>query len=556
MSKRQVPSSDEKDGYDSDSDEAETRTIFLKDPIPKRAAPTGVDRTQIERVDDGRVVEILRGANLNAPESWRSQIGELNKIAERQQVRKSSDKPFGSVNPDAMNNQDKNNPPQAANQSKQRARNNNKINTLSYHQQQQIHQIHFQRAGGLQRLTADLAGIQFNDADAFLQNLQTPSRSQKPAREQRGSQKSRRKQVKTATTSSPQTAEPSAGQTQADKTLGLEEQPVSNVELTPDPVKEAQETAEDAALLKRFKLTQLLGTGNYSRVYKGITCSGREVAIKSINLTKSSENYIKKFLPRELSILKRVYHVNVCRTLEILQISDRIFILMQFCERGTIADLLFKCGAFSESVSRYLFGQTLDALIYLHNNDIAHRDVKIENILLTGDFVAKLTDFSYSVCLTDPVVSPSQASKRHHSHVGPKEPNTQAGGQRKSAIAKHSKQNSLRLNDTFCGTLPYLAPEVIRLASYDAKKTDIWSLGICLFVMLNDRLPFPFHDVKSMVRKQLTRDFKFKANVNFTEQLIDIVNQMLEPDSNRRLSSVELSRHPWMNGPKDKPVIN
>lgn len=320
---------------------------------------------------------------------------------------------------------------------------------------------------------------------------------------------------------------------------------------------DAQEMAENATLLKRFKLVQLIGVGNYAHVYKSLTSSGKEIAIKAINLTKSSENYVKKFLPRELGILKKVNHTNICRTLEILQVADRIFIIMQFCERGTIADLLSRIGPFSEPVSRYLFAQTLEAIIYLHSNEIAHRDVKIENILLTGDYIAKLTDFSYSVNLSEQTVN-HQASPQPNLMRVPSDkrlsPSRYGMQNLKKPTKKSNRQSTSKLNNTFCGTLPYLAPEVIRLVSYDARKTDIWSLGICLYVMLNDRLPFPFHDIKLMIKKQLSRDYKFK-NV-CSEQVSNLVALMLEPDAGKRPTCQDVAKHSWLQGPREKPVIN
>ena len=308
------------------------------------------------------------------------------------------------------------------------------------------------------------------------------------------------------------------------------------------------ETAEDSALLKRFKLLSLIGLGNYARVYRaipigtttGLTSKGdKELAIKSINLSRVSDNYRVKFLPRELSILKSVQHVNICKIYEIFQVTDRIFIVMQFCPKGTIADLLQKIGPFSEAVSRNLFVQTVDAVVYLHSIDLAHRDIKVENILLDTNFVPKLTDFSYSVRLTsydnEPKHSKSTNQNRHQ--------------------AQNRATSIVRFNETFCGTLPYLSPEMIRQIPYDSRKADVWSLGVSLYVMLNDRIPFPIDDIKVTVRKQMNRDYKFKANTEFSEKCRELVGILLEPDFSKRVSSLEASRHQWMIGPRERPPI-
>lgn len=309
-----------------------------------------------------------------------------------------------------------------------------------------------------------------------------------------------------------------------------------------DAKKDAQETAEDAGALKRFKIINLIGTGNYSRVYRAVSQSGKELAIKTINLSKTTENYQHKFLPRELTILKKISHVNICKTQEIIQIGERVYIIMQYCPRGTIADLLHKLGPLSEPVARGLFGPTIDAVSYLHSLDYAHRDLKVENILLDHDFNPKLTDFSYSV------------------YTGDKQ--TRARTTVQSPTNNHQTKKSMfktgfspRLNETFCGTLPYLSPEMIRQQPYDSKKTDMWSLGVCLYVMLNDKLPFPFNDVRQMLKKQMTRDYKFKQDSNFSSQCKDLIALLLEPDLNRRLTCFDAIKHPWLFGTREKPPV-
>lgn len=341
-----------------------------------------------------------------------------------------------------------------------------------------------------------------------------------------------------------------------------------------------QETAEDASILNRFKIINLVGTGNYARVYRATAPSGREIAIKAINLSKTSENYRSKFLPRELNILKKIHHHNVCKVHEIIHIADRIFIIMQFCNKGTIADLLHKTGPLNEPIARNLFVQTVDAIIYLHSIGIAHRDLKVENVLLDGEYIPKLTDFSYSTpCSSD--IKPSTTNSRKISKpTTPRliETNSNSSNYKMNNDVNNSPHNSPnavsspptnsnflmnkqssprnlpKLNDTFCGTLPYLSPEMIRQLPYDSKKTDIWSLGICLYVMLNDRLPFPFDDIKLMIKKQLLKDYKFKPNLEFSDQVKDLIGSMLEPDYSKRPDASDLLKHQWMNGPKERPI--
>lgn len=407
---------------------------------------------------------------------------------------------------------------------------------LSYHRQQLMHQRHLQRIGGINRLTADLAALQLQEVDPSGPVVpQAPQARQTKDKSNRSLQPQNQQQ-------------PALVQGPPIDILDQSTRSKSDGSRDPDrleqALKDSQETAEDASFLKRYRVNHLIGTGNYARVYKGTFLgNNKELAIKSINLTRTSENYRQKFLPRELSILKRVNHVNICKIYEIIQVADRIFIIMQFCQRGTIADLLQRNqGPLGESVARYLFAPTVDALVYLHSLEIAHRDLKMENILLDNDYVPKVTDFSYSCWLSEPGThSPLDRTNKTLTL---------------KSFTKHHRtkqQLSMRLNDTFCGTLPYLSPEMIRQFPYDPKKTDTWSLGVCLYVMLNDRLPFPFNDIKLMVKRQLTRDFKFRSSVEASDTCRDLVARLLDPDFSRRVSSVEASQHDWMSGPRERP---
>lgn len=443
---------------------------------------------------------------------------------------------------------------------------------LSYHQQQQIHQQQIQRIGGLQRLTADLAGLQFNDADALLKNLPL-HKPTVPARRPAPKQHVTSPRTNILEQLQHQQAQPVAApvkqeQQQPSPTQQLQPPPqppqplaqvadedsVSRSEGSDhDPVKDAQETAEDAMVLKRYRILGLVGTGNYARVYKAtVPPNSKEVAVKAINLNRTSDNYKQKFLPRELTILRKISHVNICKVYEIIQIADRIFIVMQFCNKGTIADLLQKNGPFSEALTRHLFVPTIDAIVYLHNIEIAHRDIKVENILLDHEYVPKLTDFSYSVSQSDKCNTSSSNNPSSRSAKTSKN-QVVATMRQQQQLLLQQMGSRVRLNDTFCGTLPYLSPEMIRQFPYDCKKTDMWSLGVCFFVMLNDRLPFPFNDIRSMIKKQLAKDYKFKANIDISEQCKDLMSQLLEPDFMRRIGGLEASRHPWMAGARERP---
>ena len=151
-------------------------------------------------------------------------------------------------------------------------------------------------------------------------------------------------------------------------------------------------------------------------------------------------------------------------------------------------------------------------MIYLHSIGISHRDLKLDNILLDDVYSPKLTDFGLS------------------------------------RFCQRDKHGNIVLASTHCGTVSYMAPEVLQKKRYDPMKADVWSLGICLYVMLTDCYPFDRRDQLTMLRKMKNRDWHFPPRVrssisNFCAHLLGI---MLEPNVEQRILLKQIPLHRWM----------
>ena len=181
--------------------------------------------------------------------------------------------------------------------------------------------------------------------------------------------------------------------------------------------------------------------------------------------------------------------------------------IMEFAQNGTLTDWLKDRGTFTEVTAHLMFTQILAAIDHMHSKRIAHRDLKLENILLTQNFNPKISDFSYAI------------------KYGPDDPKS----------------------TSFCGSLPYFSPELLQRQPYDPMISDIWSLGVCFYIMLNDGLPFKLGDDKLMLKKQLTKDWKFKSKVEgkLSEELKTIVRKMLEPEPSLRITAEQLKNDNW-----------
>ncbi|XP_054159963.1 testis-specific serine/threonine-protein kinase 4-like [Oppia nitens] len=259
---------------------------------------------------------------------------------------------------------------------------------------------------------------------------------------------------------------------------------------------------------KNYQLIESIGSGNYAEVYKVMTEKNRLVAVKVIDLTKTNDNYRIQFLPREVDIIRRLRHPGIIKTYEVSQTVNRIFMIMEFCSYGTVTIWLRDNGALPEPVVWEFITRILEGLDYMHSLKIAHRDLKLENILINQRLYPKLSDFSFSMIIDEKEMQ----------------------------------------STTFCGSLPYFSPEILQRKPYNPFISDVWSLGVCFYVMICDGLPFKIDDDKQMLNKQLERDWDFKKRVKnkLSYELKIMIGKMLEPDVTKRATTQTLMNDPWI----------
>lgn len=191
---------------------------------------------------------------------------------------------------------------------------------------------------------------------------------------------------------------------------------------------------------------------------------------------------------------------------------------MEFCPNGTLFDLLYSSGSLSESIVRFYFKQILLSLESCHSAGIVHRDLKPENILFDRSYNLKLSDFGYSK-----LISPESSSELLHTRVG---------------------------------TKSYMAPEVYQNQCYSGQSADVFSSGVILFLMLSHNLPFSKADPhNNLYRKISSHDPMFwkihsrsKPDSFFSEDFKDLIEKMLEINSEKRLNLGQVINHPWVLG--------
>lgn len=278
-----------------------------------------------------------------------------------------------------------------------------------------------------------------------------------------------------------------------------------------------QSPSEEQALSTRgYKLQKKLGEGSYAKVYlteyKNVKDNKTQVlACKLIDTSKAPKDFVKKFLPRELDILVKLNHPHVVHIQNIFQRRSKYFIFMRFAENGDLLEFILKKGSVSEAQSRVWLRQICLAVQYLHEMEIAHRDLKCENALITSNYNLKLADFGFARYVVD----------------------------------AHGKKVT---SDTYCGSLSYAAPEILRGIPYHPKIADLWSVGVILYIMLNKAMPFDDTNIKRLYEQQTNKRWRFRAKVidSLSDQVKKLTQQLLEPDITKRLKIDQVLTHEWV----------
>ena len=255
-----------------------------------------------------------------------------------------------------------------------------------------------------------------------------------------------------------------------------------------------------------FKMGKKLGEGRFSTVKLGThSLTGQPVAIKILDKTKIAKLEDKERINKEIKIMKKINHFNITKLYTIIETKYIIYLIQEYVQGKELNDYLYNKGKLTEPEACKIFHQIISGLSYLHYIGIAHRDFKPENILLTNDNkILKIIDFGLG--------------------------NMYKKGQ---------------LLKTGCGSPCYIPPEMIKEEGYDGAKSDIWSAGIILYLMLCGHLPFYEEDNQLMYDKIIAGQYNIPQSLS--EDAKDIIKKILEVDPKKRLNFEEIKEHPWFN---------
>ena len=262
----------------------------------------------------------------------------------------------------------------------------------------------------------------------------------------------------------------------------------------------------------KYKVVQRLGDGAYGTVYLAVNLVTKaKVAMKKINKVK--ENEIDDMeIKNEIDILKKLDHPNIVKIIEFYSTPKAYYIITSFCQCGELYNQIKY--QYNENQLAVLFYQVFSGLYYLHSKNIVHRDLKLENILITEIEKEKVTGKNlFWIKIID------------------------------FGTAKIFEKN--KSEKAVVGSSYYIAPEVLK-KQYN-EKCDTWSAGVILYMLICGRAPFDGADDEEIIANIRKGSFnhKHKKLVASSPEVQDLVIKLLEVNVNKRLSAAQALKHPW-----------
>lgn len=257
-----------------------------------------------------------------------------------------------------------------------------------------------------------------------------------------------------------------------------------------------------AVIAQRYEIVEKLGSGGMSIVYRALDRKlNRSVTFKVMREEFCmDENFIGKF-NIEARATASISHLNLVNVYDVGNEGQIYYIVMEYIDGLTLKDLIKRKAPFSNEEILGVAIQIAAALQHAHKNDIVHRDVKPQNILITRDFTVKVTDFG---------------------------------------IAQSSSSDSTKVaTDSNMGSVHYFSPEQAR-GGYVDFKSDIYSLGIVMYEMATGELPFDSDAPVSIALMHINEtipDIKSK-NSNISDSVIKIILKATEKISIKRYQDI------------------
>lgn len=311
--------------------------------------------------------------------------------------------------------------------------------------------------------------------------------------------------------------------------------------------------------------------GRYSVVQKCICiATGRPFVAKMIRLNGEGYN------PEEADLLRGCRHPNIVRLVDVFEQEESIILVMPFIDQG---ELFCKASTVQDPLSErhtanYLF-QLLDSLAYLHENGVVHRDVKLENLMLSSHPTTPLAELGRSASSTPSTAGstpPGGKAKSGFREQQRSESNSAAASSQSLGTPSGKETVSLidfgfskmcgvgqRILSSCCGSPHYMSPEMLKASRnsgsdalpsknrFYGPEVDIWAAGVAMYVLLFGQ--YPFHDERHSQWHRKILEGKYEIpewrRQSISDEALHLLSSLLEVNVGKRLTAIEALQHPW-----------
>ncbi|KAL2918270.1 hypothetical protein HK105_202197 [Polyrhizophydium stewartii] len=281
-------------------------------------------------------------------------------------------------------------------------------------------------------------------------------------------------------------------------------------------------SAHDARqMLNQYRIVSDLGEGAFSKVKLAkSTTTGAFFAIKFVDraLIASTPSYVEN-IAVEIEIMSSLSHPSVISFVELIETPTHQCLVTEYVPGIELFEyVLLQDEQLHESIVRSIFRQIAQAVAYLHENLVAHRDIKLENIMIdmsggAGAPRIKLIDFGLATRISPPALLRER-----------------------------------------CGSEEYAAPELVQSLPYDGRKVDVWAMGIVLFSMLFKSMPFSCAQsggtgtLRAMFHRIARADYRIPPDHARSPAAVDLLRAILVANPARRLASDRVADSEWLAG--------
>ena len=308
-------------------------------------------------------------------------------------------------------------------------------------------------------------------------------------------------------------------------------------------------STEKKTTIEDFNIIQELGSGSYAKVILARhLLNGKVYAIKKINKNMLN-NYEKQHeVHIEKLILSELRHPNIIKLHKTFQDKKHLYFVIEYCKNKDLGRLINILGKFDYKLAKYYAAEILQALSFMHKQNIFHRDVKPENIGLDENMHVKLFDFATSIktnkyfdLKTNRFIDLDEDSI---AYINENQNNTLEN------IIQVNDNKILLLNQLFVGTPEYVSPEVLE-HNYPliGPSIDIWAFGIMIYLFFTGSTPFKAKEESEILEKIKNVNYTFEGT-DIPKDAQDLISKILIKDPTKRIGYnssdyEEIKNHPF-----------